>query len=132
MPTPGISTIKTIMCVCARVWLQVLRDLIQAIRPDVDAMQSAKWTPKFLLRLDGIQQQQRVPAVCDLDTGVSRQAAVHVSRRHSKQLHVCSCVLHMLTARNLVLINTNTQTSCCAGRTAQPNRIYATLAATGC
>ena len=53
-------------CVCL---LQVLRDLVQVIRPDVDAAQSTRWTPRFMLRLDGIQQQTRVPAVCDLDTG---------------------------------------------------------------
>lgn len=73
---PGalLSTVVTmrhvcVVCVCCVCFLQVLRDLVQVIRPDVDAAQSTRWTPRFMLRLDGIQQQTRVPAVCDLDTG---------------------------------------------------------------
>jgi hypothetical protein len=53
------------------VWCaQVLRDLVKVIRPNTRNAQLNGWQLKYLLRLDGVQQQQRVPAVCNLSTGV--------------------------------------------------------------
>lgn len=57
---------------CAGV--QVLRDLVKVIRPNTKNAQLTGWQLKYLLRLDGVQQQQKVPAVCNLSTGV---CAVH-------------------------------------------------------
>jgi len=52
-----------------RAVLQVLQDLVRVIRP---AVPLPGWTGfKFLLRLDGKQQQKRVPAECTLATGES-------------------------------------------------------------
>lgn len=46
----------------------VLRDLVKVIRPNTRNSQLNGWQLKYLLRLDGVQQQQRVPAVCNLST----------------------------------------------------------------
>lgn len=55
--------------------LQVLRDLVKAIRPTVRNSQLTNWNFRYLLRLDGVQQQQKVPAVCNLPTGERDMAA---------------------------------------------------------
>lgn len=70
------------MCVHASsmvlVGVQVLRDLVKVIRPNSRNAQLNGWQLKYLLRLDGVQQQQKVPAVCNLSTGVC--AVVHCVR----------------------------------------------------
>lgn len=53
--------------------------MIQAIRPDVDAKLPDRWTRRFLLRLDGAEQQVRVAARCDLETGVYTYGWLHIS-----------------------------------------------------
>jgi hypothetical protein len=49
----------------------VLRDLVKVIRPGVTNEQVRNWNLRFLLRLDGVQQQQRVQPVCTLPTGTA-------------------------------------------------------------
>ena len=57
---------------------QVLRDLITAIRPAVSHPLLNGWKLRFLLRLDGKQQQQKVPAECKQATGALHLACMGV------------------------------------------------------
>jgi hypothetical protein len=60
---------------CPYLWadvlcVQVLRDLVTVIRPSVQNSLLTGWKRRFLLRLDGVQQQVQTPAICNLATGM--------------------------------------------------------------
>jgi hypothetical protein len=46
----------------------VLRDFVRVVTPALNTPEVSTWNLRWLLRLDGQQQQQRVPAACSLPT----------------------------------------------------------------
>lgn len=67
MLTDGVIVwFSSVFCVLST---QVLKDLVLAISPTVQHDSLKGWTMKYLMRLDGVQQQQKIPAECTLPTG---------------------------------------------------------------
>lgn len=86
------SSVLTLLlrCMCA----QVLRDLVKVIRPNVNNEQVRNWNLRFLLRLDGVQQQQRLQPVCTLPTGTTTATCANQqwSRTHVQRCLETACL----------------------------------------
>lgn len=68
---------------------EVLKDFVKVITPALTNNALAVWKMRWLLRLDGVQQQQRVAAVCTLPTAKLDSAC----RRTSYASRICPTVV---------------------------------------